>query len=155
MDRETLGRAKRRRRDREQFVTPDAGLGGGWIVGNLGDRHAVLLGNHGAIVTGADLTSAWRRAIELENLAHMYYLTIAVGRPAILSDDEVGRIVDRFRTYGAKDEEPAKRAPKKALKKAPKKALKAKAPAKVKAKAAPRRKKAVSGKKKAVSAAAT
>ena len=121
----------------------------------LGDRHAVLLGNHGAIVTGADLTSAWRRAIELENLAHMYYLTIAVGRPAILSDDEVGRIVDRFRTYGAKDEEPAKRAPKKALKKAPKKALKAKAPAKVKAKAAPRRKKAVSGKKKAVSAAAT
>jgi L-fuculose-phosphate aldolase len=69
-------------------------------IAGLGDRHAVLLGNHGAIVTGGSLEIAWRRAIELEALARMYYLAIAVGRPAILSNEEVARIVERFKSYG-------------------------------------------------------
>ena len=69
-------------------------------IAGLADRHAVLLGNHGVIATGATLESAMHRAIELEALARMYYLAIAVGRPAILSDEEIGRIVERFKTYG-------------------------------------------------------
>lgn len=69
-------------------------------VAGLADRHAVLLANHGAIATGATLESAMHRAVELEALARMYYLAIAVGRPAILSDEEIGRIVERFKTYG-------------------------------------------------------
>jgi len=70
------------------------------VLAGLGDRHAVLLGNHGVIATGATLESAMHRAIELEALARMYYLAIAVGRPAILSDDEIARIVERFKGYG-------------------------------------------------------
>ena len=70
-------------------------------VAGLGQRHAVLLGNHGAIAVGADLAIAVRRAQELETLARIYYLAISVGRPAILSDEEVGRIVERFKDYGA------------------------------------------------------
>jgi len=70
------------------------------VVAGLADRHGVLLGNHGAIATGATLESAMHRAIELEALARMYYLAIAVGRPAILSDEEVARIVERFKSYG-------------------------------------------------------
>jgi L-fuculose-phosphate aldolase len=70
------------------------------VVAGLGDRHGVLLGNHGVIATGATLESAMHRAVELEALARMYYLAIAVGRPAILSDEEIGRIVERFKTYG-------------------------------------------------------
>ncbi len=70
------------------------------VVEGLGDRHAVLLGNHGALTTGSTLAGAMRRAIELENLARMYYMAIAAGRPAILSDDEVMRTVERFKTYG-------------------------------------------------------
>lgn len=69
-------------------------------IAGLGDRHGVLLGNHGAITTGATLEAAMHRAVELEALARMYYLAIAVGRPAILSDEEIGRIVERFKTYG-------------------------------------------------------
>ncbi len=69
-------------------------------IAGLGDRHGVLLGNHGAIATGASLESAMHRAVELEALARMYYLAIAVGRPAILSDEEIARIVERFKTYG-------------------------------------------------------
>ena len=71
------------------------------VLDGLGDRHAVLLGNHGAIVTGSDLGSAMIRAFELENLARMYYLAICAGKPAILSDDEVMRTVERFKSYGA------------------------------------------------------
>ncbi len=69
-------------------------------IAGLGDRHGVLLGNHGAIATGATLESAMHRAVEMEALARMYYLAIAVGRPAILSDEEIARIVERFKSYG-------------------------------------------------------
>jgi L-fuculose-phosphate aldolase len=68
-------------------------------VAGLGERHAVLLGNHGAIAVGPDLDVAIHRARELEALARVYYLAISVGRPAILSDEEVGRIVERFKGY--------------------------------------------------------
>jgi L-fuculose-phosphate aldolase len=70
-------------------------------VEGLGDRHAVLLGNHGAIATGATLEAAMLRAEELENLARLYAIALTVGRPAILSDDEVGRLIERFKGYGA------------------------------------------------------
>src|SRR5271168_1791972 len=69
------------------------------VVEGLGDRHAVLLGNHGAITTAGTLVGAARRAIELENLARMYYMAIAAGRPAILTDDEVARIGERLKSY--------------------------------------------------------
>jgi len=69
-------------------------------VAGLGERHAVLLGNHGAIAVGPDLDVALHRARALEALAQVYYLAISVGRPAILSDEEVGRIVERFKGYG-------------------------------------------------------
>jgi L-fuculose-phosphate aldolase len=69
-------------------------------IAGLADRHGVLLGNHGAIATGGTLESAMYRAVELEALARMYYLATAAGRPAILSDDEIGRIVERFKSYG-------------------------------------------------------
>jgi L-fuculose-phosphate aldolase len=68
-------------------------------LAGLGERHAVLLGNHGAIAVGPDLDVAMHRARELEALAHVYYLAIAVGQPAILSDEEIGRIVERFKGY--------------------------------------------------------
>ena len=69
-------------------------------VAGLGEQHAVLLGNHGAIAVGPDLDVALHRARALEALAQVYYLAISVGRPAILSDEEVGRIVERFKGYG-------------------------------------------------------
>ena len=55
------------------------------------------------------------RASELETLAKMYYLALAAGRPVILSDDEVARVVERFKSYGRGPEAAliAKVAPKK------------------------------------------
>ena len=69
-------------------------------VAGLEGRQGVLLGNHGMIATGATLDEAMWRASELETLARMYYLALAAGRPVILSDDEVMRTVERFKSYG-------------------------------------------------------
>src|ERR1700719_2822721 len=46
------------------------------VVEGLGDRFAVLLGNHGAVACAANLDGAMNRAAELENLARMYYMAI-------------------------------------------------------------------------------
>ena len=104
------------------------------VVEGLGDRHAVLLGNHGALTTGADLPAAMRRARELENLARMYYYAICAGRPAILSEEEVARIAERFKTYGVPPES-------RKLAATPKKRSRRKTKAPGPKKAAPRKKK--------------
>ena len=70
------------------------------IVTNLGDRHGVLLGNHGMVTTGYTLDQAMWRAAELETLAKMYVIASATGKPAILPDDEIAQVVSRFADYG-------------------------------------------------------
>ncbi len=69
-------------------------------IDGLADRHGVLLGQHGMLVTGRDLPEALWRAVELETLAKMYVLALGIGRPYVLPDDEVSRIVERFKFYG-------------------------------------------------------
>jgi L-fuculose-phosphate aldolase len=105
------------------------------VIEGLGDRFAVLLGNHGAIACGASLDGAMNRAAELENLARMYYMAIAAGRPAILSDEEVMRTVERFKTYGAGADAPP--LPPARKKSAPKKGARSKAKATTGKNAAP------------------
>ena len=88
----------------------------------LDQGHAVLLSNYGALTTGATLEAALVRARELETLARLYAIALSVGRPAILSDEEVGRIAERIKSNGSDVE--ARIAP------AIKRRAKAKAPAK-------------------------
>ena len=66
----------------------------------LRDRKACLLGNHGVIATGADLPSAVSLAGEVENLALQYCAALSLGEVRILDDAEMGRVVEKFRTYG-------------------------------------------------------
>jgi len=66
----------------------------------LVDRKACLLANHGLIATGATLDDALSLAIEVEALAGMYLRALSVGRPVLLSEAEMARVVDKFSTYG-------------------------------------------------------
>jgi L-fuculose-phosphate aldolase len=66
----------------------------------LRDRKACLLANHGVIATGADLPSAMSLAGEVENLALQYCAALSLGEVRIIDDAEMGRIVEKFRTYG-------------------------------------------------------
>ncbi len=66
----------------------------------LEGRNACLLANHGMIVTGPNLKKAMWLAVEVETLAAQYWRTLQVGKPNLLSDDEVQRVIDKFKTYG-------------------------------------------------------
>jgi len=66
----------------------------------LEDRRACLLANHGVIATGTDLPTAISLAGEVENLALQYCAALALGEVRILDDEEMSRVVRKFRTYG-------------------------------------------------------
>jgi L-fuculose-phosphate aldolase len=69
----------------------------------LHDRNCCLLANHGMIATGADLGKAQWLALELETLARQYYLTLSIGGPVLLSDEEIARNMELFKGYGVQE----------------------------------------------------
>jgi L-fuculose-phosphate aldolase len=66
-------------------------------------RRACLLGNHGLIAVGADLSAALSLAGEVENLAAQYCAALAIGEPRILDEAEMRIIGEKFRHYGQQD----------------------------------------------------
>jgi L-fuculose-phosphate aldolase len=72
------------------------------VVDAIGSSNAVLLANHGMIAVGADLEKAFAVAEEIELVARIYYQAKAVGTPQILPEDEMQRVMARFRSYGKK-----------------------------------------------------
>lgn len=69
-------------------------------VAALDDRRACLLAHHGMIALGSDLDSALALAVQVETLAEMYWRTLQVGTPALLSDAEMAIVVAKFANYG-------------------------------------------------------
>ena len=66
----------------------------------LEGRLACLLANHGMIAVGATMEQAMWRAVEVETLARQYTLALQVGKPALLNDDEVAQVLEKFGNYG-------------------------------------------------------
>jgi L-fuculose-phosphate aldolase len=63
-------------------------------------RKACLLANHGVIALGADLPAALALAGEVENLAAQYCAALILGEVRILDEHEMGRVVEKFSSYG-------------------------------------------------------
>lgn len=66
----------------------------------LRDRKACLLANHGMIAIGASLQQALDLTVKLETLARQYIMARQAGEPAILSDEEISHVRERYRDYG-------------------------------------------------------
>jgi L-fuculose-phosphate aldolase len=66
----------------------------------LRGRNACLLAHHGLIATGPTLERALALAVEVETLAQMYWQALQIGEPATLLDAEMGRVLEKFKTYG-------------------------------------------------------
>jgi len=66
----------------------------------LGGGNAVLLANHGLVAVGPNLGRAFAVAEEIELVARIYLQAKAAGEPVILPDEEMDRVVEKFRTYG-------------------------------------------------------
>lgn len=66
----------------------------------LQDRSACLLANHGMLSRGRDLDVAVTTAIKLETLARHYWMTLQLGPPALLSDEQMRDVASRYQQYG-------------------------------------------------------
>lgn len=69
----------------------------------LEGRTACLLANHGMIVLGENLDQAMWRAVELETIAKQYVLSLNIGGPTILSDEQIEETLGSFSNYGLQD----------------------------------------------------
>jgi len=70
------------------------------VAETIGPSNAVLLANHGLVSVGTDLAGAFHTAEEIEFVARTYYLARAAGEPQLLSDDEMDRVIAKFKDYG-------------------------------------------------------
>lgn len=70
----------------------------------LGDRNACLLANHGQLATGATVAEAYKLAQVVESLAQQYCISLQVGEPVILDDEEMAVNLEKFKHYGKQQE---------------------------------------------------
>ena len=63
-------------------------------------KNACLLEHHGVLACGTSLDRALNLAAEVENLAHQYTVVRSLGEPRLIPDEEMVRIIERFKTYG-------------------------------------------------------
>jgi L-fuculose-phosphate aldolase len=64
------------------------------------NRKACLLSNHGLIAIGVDLEDALAIAIEVENLCEQYILSTQIGKPILLSKNDMKSVLKSFKNYG-------------------------------------------------------
>ncbi len=70
------------------------------VAKGLSHRNACLMANHGQIAIGETLPAALELAHEVETLAEQYCRVLALGKPHILPDEEMTRVLKRFKSYG-------------------------------------------------------
>ena len=66
----------------------------------LQNRKACLMANHGLVCLHESLERALDMAVEIEHLANTYLKCLDTGEPFILSDEEMTRVIEGFKTYG-------------------------------------------------------
>jgi len=66
----------------------------------LDGRTACLMANHGLLCLAKDLSAALALAVEVETLAQTYLQCLSAGEPVILDDEEMDRVLEKFKTYG-------------------------------------------------------
>jgi len=70
----------------------------------LKGRSACLLAHHGMIAVGPSLSKAMWLAVEVETLARQYYGCLQIGKPPLLSKEEIEKVRLRMAGYGPPDE---------------------------------------------------
>ena len=73
------------------------------VLQALRDRKACLMANHGLLCIESGIGRALSLAIEVEQLARSYLRCLATGEPVLLDNDEMDRVLEKFKTYGVQD----------------------------------------------------
>jgi len=70
------------------------------IIAAIDGRNGCLMAHHGMVVFGADLKQALALAIEFEALCEQYWRVLCLGPASLLPEDEMRRVIEKFRSYG-------------------------------------------------------
>ena len=69
------------------------------VIKALENRSACLMSNHGQVAFGKNLEQAFELAQEIENICHQYTIALKLGKPKILSFEEMKRVLDKAKNY--------------------------------------------------------
>ena len=69
------------------------------VIDALENRRACLMSNHGQVAFGENLDDAFELAQELENICHQYTIALKLGKPKILSFEEMKKVLDKAKNY--------------------------------------------------------
>ncbi len=69
------------------------------VIKALENRSACLMANHGQVAFGKTLDQAFELAQEIENICHQYTITLKLGKPKILSFEEMEKVLEKAKDY--------------------------------------------------------
>ncbi len=69
------------------------------VVRALENRSACLMSNHGQVAFAKNLEDAFELAQEVENICHQYTIALKLGKPKILSFEEMKKVLDKAKNY--------------------------------------------------------
>ena len=69
------------------------------VIKALEKRSACLMSNHGQVAFGKNLEDAFELAQEVENICHQYTIALKLGKPKILSFEEMKKVLNKAKNY--------------------------------------------------------
>ena len=69
------------------------------VIKALENRSACLMSNHGQVAFGKNLEDAFELAQEVENICHQYTIALKLGKPKILSFEEMKKVLEKAKNY--------------------------------------------------------
>ena len=69
------------------------------VIKALEKRSACLMSNHGQVAFGKNLDDAFELAQEIENICHQYTIALKLGKPKILSFEEMKKVLEKAKDY--------------------------------------------------------
>ena len=69
----------------------------------MGDNYACILGNHGLLCVGGNISYTLDVSEQIEFCAQLYYNCKAAGQePKLLNDEQINSVLEAFQTYRQK-----------------------------------------------------
>ena len=69
------------------------------VIKALENRSACLMSNHGQVAFGKNLDEAFELSHEVENICQQYVIALKIGKPKILSFEEMQRVLNKAKNY--------------------------------------------------------
>jgi len=69
------------------------------VITALENRSACLMSNHGQVAFGKNLDEAFELSQEIENICQQYVIALKIGKPKILSFEEMQRVLNKAKNY--------------------------------------------------------